>query len=89
MEDQTAISRIKQGDRYGLEILVRRYQDITVKGNPAIYQTQCYDSTNLAYGTECHQVLTWLEGDTQYDIITYFPAMVPEETILAIAESMQ
>ena len=63
------------------------YHDVTVKGQPAIYQAQCSDTP--PYGTQCVQFLTWFEGDTQFDIETYFPALVPEETVLAIAESMQ
>ncbi len=65
------------------------YQQAVVKGNPAIYQAQCWDATALAGSAECHQILTWFEGSTQFDIITYFPALVPQETMLTIAESMK
>jgi hypothetical protein len=63
------------------------YHDVTVKGNPGIYQTQCYETP--LYGNECNQILTWFEGDTQFEMDTFFPAIVPEETVLAIAESMR
>lgn len=63
------------------------YGDVTVKGNPAIYQAQC--SETAPYGTFCFQILTWFEGDTQFDIATYFPALVSKETIIAIADSMR
>ncbi len=63
------------------------YTDATVKGYPAIYKAQCSDAE--LYGTSCFQIISWFEGDTQFDIETYFPALVPEETIIAIAESMR
>jgi hypothetical protein len=65
------------------------FSPVSVKGNPGIYQAQCWDATVLANGLECHQILTWFDGDTQFDIFTYFPAEIPKEVILSIAESME
>jgi len=65
------------------------YEDASVNGKPAIYQASCWDSTNLLYGNECRQFLTWFDGNTQYDLEAYFPGMVPRETFFAIAESMR
>jgi hypothetical protein len=63
------------------------YEDVTVKGTPAIYQAQCSEAAPL--GTFCFQIISWFEGDTQFDLGTYFPALVSKETIIAIAESMR
>ena len=63
------------------------FHDVVVKGNPGLYQAQCFDLP--FYGNICNQYLTWFEGQTQFDIETFFPAIVPEETILEIAESMK
>jgi hypothetical protein len=65
------------------------YEPVTVRGEAGIYQAQCYDATSLAGGLECRQFLTWFEDGTQYDLSTFFPALVPEEKIFAIAESMR
>jgi hypothetical protein len=65
------------------------YRQVSVHGNPAIYQESCWDSTTLAGGIECHQILTWFEDGAQFDVTTYFPALVPQEVILAIAESLE
>lgn len=63
------------------------YSDVTIKGNPAIYQAQC--SEGAPAGTSCWQIVSWYEGATQFDIESYFPALIPEEIFLGIAESMQ
>ena len=65
------------------------YEPVAVRGNPAIYRAMCWDSSSLAAGSECRQDLIWLEEDTEYGVYTYFPALAPEETLLAIAESMR
>ena len=63
------------------------YEDVTVKGTPGIYKTECSDA--VPYGTFCFQTLSWFEGHTQFDIETNFPAIVSKGTIIAIADSMQ
>ncbi len=65
------------------------YEDTIVNGNPAIYQASCWDSTTLVNESECRQFLTWFEDGTQYDLEAYFPGLVPQETIFAIAESVR
>lgn len=63
------------------------YIDILVKGHHAIYNESC--SQEPGYGTMCNQILSWFEGDTQYDLIAYTTAVIPVETMLAIANSMR
>jgi len=65
------------------------YERVAVRGHAGIYQAQCFDTTELAGGVECHQYLTWFEVGTQFDVSAYFPALVPRETLFAIAESMR
>ena len=61
--------------------------DVLVKGETAIYNEQC--SQGPCYEILCNQILSWFEGDTQYDIISYTTAVIPLETMLAIANSMR
>lgn len=65
------------------------YREVAVHGSPGIYRASCWDSTALAGGKECRQELTWFEGGAQYDLSAYFPGLVPEATLLAIADSMR
>ncbi len=67
--------------------LAGEFMDVLVKGQAAIYNEHC--GQDPAYGTLCNQILSWFEGDTQYDVITYTTAMVPFETMLTIANSMR
>lgn len=63
------------------------YSDLTIKGLPAIYNEEC--SNDPLYGNFCFQYLSWFEGNTEFSIGTNFSALVPLETLLAIANSMQ
>lgn len=63
------------------------YVDVQVKGMAAIYNEQC--SQEPGYGTFCNQILSWFEGDTQYDIIAYTTAVIPVDTMLAIANNLR
>lgn len=63
------------------------YRDAEVNGQPAIYKTSCVDSP--LFEASCFQQLIWYEGDTEFSIESYFLGQVPEENIIAIAESMQ
>lgn len=64
------------------------FSPAAVSGKDALYQAQCWDSTALAGGIECHQILTWFDNSTQFEIFTHFPAEVPKEIMISIAESM-
>jgi hypothetical protein len=37
----------------------------------------------------CRQFLTWFENGEQYDLEVYLPASLPENMVIAIAESMR
>lgn len=63
------------------------YIDTTVKGYPAIYRTQC--SETPPYGNSCQQEVFWFEGDTEFMIMTYTETIIPQDTLLEIANSMQ
>lgn len=63
------------------------YIDATVKGNPAIYRTMC--SETPPYGNSCQQEVFWFEGDTEFLLMTYTETIIPQETLLEIANSMQ
>jgi hypothetical protein len=65
------------------------FEPATVHKQPAIYQEACWNSTEIAGSTGCIQTLIWFEGGTEFDIQTYFPAVVPRDKIIAIAESMR
>lgn len=65
------------------------FSPAAVRGKDALYQAQCWDSTALAGGIECHQILTWFDNDTQFEIFSHFPAELPKEIMISIAESMQ
>lgn len=64
------------------------FKDTTVRSQSAIYQQACWENTLLADSSECRQTLIWSEDSTQFTIETYFPVLVPEEIVVAIAESM-
>jgi hypothetical protein len=63
------------------------YRDAAVNGQPAIYKTSCGDSALSE--ASCIQNLIWYEGNTEFYLETNFLGLVPEENIIAIAESMQ
>lgn len=65
------------------------YEPARVGGQPAIYRQDCWESADLAGGTGCHQHLAWFAGAVRYEIETFLPASLPEETLIEIAESMQ
>ncbi|RPI22200.1 MAG: hypothetical protein EHM70_24115 [Chloroflexota bacterium] len=65
------------------------FEPASVNGLDALYQESCWESPELTGSTGCMQTLAWFEGDTEYEITTYFPVVVPRDTLIAIAESMR
>ena len=63
------------------------FRDVEVNGQPAIVKVNCGDSALSE--PNCIQNLIWYEGNTEFYLETNFLGLVPEENIIAIAESMQ
>jgi hypothetical protein len=64
------------------------FNPASVNGNSGIYQSQCWESSILTGGTECHQILIWADGNSMYEIFTHFPGEVSKEKIISIGESL-
>jgi hypothetical protein len=65
------------------------YEPVNVKGQPAIYQQSCWTAAEIDGQAGCRQHLAWFENGTRYEIESFLPTNLPEETLLEIAESMQ
>jgi hypothetical protein len=63
------------------------YQTVTVRGQPGIYQQSCWDTPG--YDSGCMSLLTWFENGQQFDLEAFLPVALPQETLLAITESLR
>jgi hypothetical protein len=69
-----------------------RYEQVTVNNVAAVYQQGCFwvDSGeldwNCPYGP---RILTWFENGTKYQVTANYPADLPMDVLIAIAESIQ
>jgi len=62
------------------------YKADKVRGQPALYQEFCWQSAGVP---GCHQTLIWLEGDTGYELLASFPALLTKETLFSLVESLR
>lgn len=63
------------------------YSSANVDGEPAIFRQDCWDDP-LAGGVLCRASLDWYEGGVWIEMITLLDRAIPQELLVAIAESL-